>query len=123
MNNKGFTLIEVLGAVLLISVVMIVISSQISSSLAVSKEKSYSLMKKNLISVSYDYIQECNQGLITCDFSFEDNNTFSAVVLKNSGYFSDLESPMDGKYLGDCLIFHAKKENGVTIVDLEDTCY
>ena len=123
MNQKGFTIIEVLGVVFLISVVTIVISSQINSSLAVSKEKAYSLMKKNLISVSYNYIQECSQGLITCDFSFEDNSTFSAIVLQNSGYFSKLESPIDGKYLGDCLIFHAKKENGMTIVDLEDTCY
>lgn len=123
MNQKGFTIIEVLGVVFLISIITIVISSQINSSMAVSKEKAYSLMKKNLLSVSYDYIQECSQGLVNCDFSFDNNPTFSAVVLQNSGYFSKLESPIDGKFLGDCLIFHAKKENGVTIVDLNDTCY
>ena len=123
MNRNGFTIIEVLGVIVLISIVTIVISFYVRSSMAIGVENSYKLMKNNLVSVSYSYIQECEQGMITCDFSFDNNNTFKAYSLLNSGYVNSLESPIDGKYLGDCLVFYVKKENGVTIVDLKDSCY
>ena len=63
----------------------------------------------------------CNE----CDscVSFNKKNTFPAKVLEESGYFKSLKSPLDGKYLGECLILNAKKENGVVIVDLVDKCY
>ena len=123
MNSKGFTIVEVLAVILLVSIAVIVVSFRITSSVAIDKEKAYSLMKNNLISVSYNYIEECQHGLIDCNFSFESNNTFDANILQSSGFFSQLESPIDGKNLGSCLIFSAKKENGVVIVDLEDNCY
>lgn len=123
MNNKGFTLIEVLAVLVLVSVVTIVVIQNISSSMSLGRNEAYRLMKNNIISAGYHYIDECTLGTIHCDFSFEKNNTFKARVLEESGYFENLKSPIDGAYLGDCLSLSAKKENGVTVVDIIDQCY
>lgn len=123
MNRKGFTIIEVLGTLVLISIITIVAVTNIQSTLSASKEESYKIMKNNIISVSYDYIKECEAKTLNCDFSFENNNQFKAIVLKETGYFQKLESPIDGKDLGECLIIEAKKENGVIQIDLKDLCY
>lgn len=123
MNNKGFTLIEVLGVLVLISVVMFIGIQGIQSTLSASKEESYKIMKNNIVSVSYDYIQECSQGLIQCNFSYDEDNHFYARNLQESGYFQDLDSPIDGKDLGNCLLLEVTKNNGVVLVDLIDECY
>lgn len=123
MNNKGFTLIEVLAVLVLVSVVTIAVVANISSSMSLGRNEAYRLMKNNVISAGYNYINECTQGMIKCDFSFDKNNTFKAKVLEESGYFNDFNSPIDGAYLGDCLSLSAKKENGVVVVDIIDQCY
>ena len=123
MNNKGFTLVEILGVLVVISIIMTVVFKSFQSTLSATKEESYKIMKNNLISVSYQYIKECDEGLISCDFSFQENPRFSANVLRESGYFKDLKSPLDGKDLGACLILEATKSNGVVLVELIDHCY
>lgn len=123
MNNKGFTLIEVLGVLVILSIIMTIVMKSVHTTMSVGQDESYKIMKNNLISVSYQYIQECNEGLISCDFSFQDHNQFPASVLKDKGYFKDLKSPIDGKDLGSCLILEATMSNGVTTVELLDYCY
>lgn len=123
MNNKGFTLIEILVALGIISLATIVTLNQISTTLSISKNETYQIMKNNIVSASYDYIKECNAGLIDCNFSFYNNNRFAARVLKESGYFKSMESPIDNKDLGDCLILEATQDDGVILVDLIDECY
>ena len=122
-NNKGFTLIEVLSVLIIISIIMLVGFKVFQSTFSASKEEAYKIMKNNILAVSYDYIQECNVGLVSCDFSFEKNNRFTAKKLQESGYFKNLESPIDGKDLGACLILEASMSNGVVLVDLVDKCY
>lgn len=123
MNNKGFTLIEVLAVLILISLATVIAVSNFSSSMSLGKKEAYSIMKNNLISAGYTYIEECEEGLLRCDFSFSEKNTFPAKVLEESGYFKSLKSPLDGKYLGECLTLNAKKENGVVVIDMVDKCY
>lgn len=123
MNNKGFTLVEIIGVLVIISIITTAIFATIHSTLSISKEEAYKVMKNNIIKVSYNYISECNQQQIKCDFSFENNNRFSANLLKSNGYFTDLNSPIDGKDLGNCLWLEATQENGVTLINLIDECY
>ena len=80
-------------------------------------------MKNNMIKASQDYIKECESGIITCNFSWQDNNTFPVSVLKDSGYFKNLKSPIDGKNLANCLLIEATNKNGVIITNLIDNCY
>ena len=46
-NNKGFTLIEVLGTLVLVSIVVVIGVMTFSETLSVSKEEAYKLMKNN----------------------------------------------------------------------------
>lgn len=122
MNNKGFTMIEVLAVLVIVSIVIIAVVPSISSSMSLGKNEALELMKNNVVSSSYSYISECEAGTILCDFSFDGNNTFKASVLVDKGYFSNLNSPVDGKDLGECLVLKASRDNGVVIVDLIDNC-
>lgn len=123
MNNKGFTLIEVLSVLVLVSIVLAVVTMTVGTTMSASKEEAYKLMKNNIVSAGYNYINECNLGTIDCDFSFEDNNKFSASVLRNTGFFKNLDSPIDGKDLGTCLVLDASKSNGVVAINIIDNCY
>lgn len=123
MNNKGFTLIEVLSVVVLISIITVIIFTTFGTTFSASKEESYKIMKNNLVKAGNSYVDECNLGTIKCDFSFEENNRFTAGDLYNAGYLKSLESPIDGKNLGSCLIFEATKDNGVVSINLIDNCY
>ena len=69
MNNKGFTLAEVLVTIVIISLLTILVGNIINSSLADTREEAYNMMKKNMITASYTYINECNAKTIECDFS------------------------------------------------------
>lgn len=123
LNNNGYTLIEVLAVIVLISFASFVIIRGINSTLSVSEKEAYKIMKDNIVSAGYDYVNECDNDIINTEFSFDGNNTFTASVLEKYGYFSNLKSPIDGKYVGECLVLDAIKENGVIIVDIKDNCY
>ena len=71
MNNRGFTLVESLGVVVIISLVLILLVRNFNSTVSLSKEEAYKIMKNNIVSASYDYVNECISGVISCDFSFE----------------------------------------------------
>ena len=123
MNNKGFTIIEIITTLVIISLLTIISSNIINASLASSKEEAYEMLKQSITTASLSYINECNAKTIECDFSYTSNNTFYAEKLKEYGYFKDLKSPIDGTYLGDCILIKAKYDNGITSVDIEDMCY
>lgn len=123
MNNKGFTLIELLAALVIIAIISYTVIHNVYSSWSISKEEAYKLMKNNIVSAAYTYIEECEAKTISCDFSFTDNNQFKAIILKEKGYFNDLNSPIDGKNVGECLILEANKSNGVIVIDAIDNCY
>ena len=123
MNNKGFTLMEVLSVFIIIALVFTFVFKTFGLTLSARKEDTYRLMKNNIISAGYSYINECNAKTIKCDFSFKEKNTFTASVLKEMGFFESLESPIDGMDLGNCLVIEATNSNGVTVINLIDNCY
>ena len=123
MNNKGFTLIELLAVLVLVSFASIFVVNYVHSTLSIGKDESYQIMQKNIISSSYDYINECNAAVIDCDFSLDDEIEFKASILRDMGYFKNLNSPIDGRDLGECLVVKARREQGAISVDLIDLCY
>lgn len=123
MGRKGFTLIEMLAVLSVIAIIGFFVINNVSSSLSVSKDEAYKLMKNNVVSAAYTYIKECEAEVIACDFSFEDKNQFEAIVLQQKGYFNNLSSPIDGKDVSGCLILKANKTDEVIVVDLIDNCY
>ena len=73
MNNKGFTLVEVLATLVIISIISFVILKQASSTLSITKNESYKLMKNNIISSAKDYINECNNKILNCNLNWDNN--------------------------------------------------
>lgn len=122
-NNRGFTLIEVVVSIVVVSLILLITTNLVTTTLAASDDTTYKLIKNNIVSAGYKYVNECSNGIIECDFDFENNNVFSANVLKKYGYFTNLNSPIDNKGLGNCLILKATKDDGVVLIDLEDKCY
>ena len=123
MNNKGFTLIELIATLLIIAITSIIIVSFAGNTLSISKEKAYESMKNNIMSASYDYINECDNKILTCHYKWENNKTsFLAIALKESGYIKSLNSPIDDNDLSYCLVINATKLNGTVSITIEDNC-
>ncbi len=124
MNNKGFTLVEVLATLVIISIISFVILKQASSTLSITKNESYKLMKNNIISSAKDYINECNNKILNCNLNWDNNKiVFKASTLEENGYFKNLNSPIDNKNLGNCLEIEVTKNNSIIDVELHDNCY
>ncbi len=127
MNNKGFTLIEMLLTITMIALIVVVVSFSINSTLSISKEKSYNILKNNIINMTNMYIMECEANTINCsnDYVWNDNKTsFYANKLVLRGYFSqeELINPINEKDISNCLIVNVLvDENKVYTVSLDDS--
>lgn len=62
MNRKGFTLIELLAVIILIAIIAVLIIPSVLNSVEKSKETSYNILIKNIITASESYYQECEYG-------------------------------------------------------------
>lgn len=124
MNNKGFTLTEVLAVLIIISIALLVTANEIGKTLSITKTESYNLMKENIVKASETYIKECQSKVIDCNLNWQDNKTsFKARVLKENGYYINLNSPIDNKELDDCLNINAERNNGIIEIKIIDECY
>lgn len=123
MNSNGFTLVEVIVVIVLISLVSFFTIRSFGTTVSFGKDEAYQIMKNNIVSASYDYVNECIAETISCDFSFETQHQFVAGVLKEKGFFHSMKSPIDGKDLSECLILDVTKKNGVIVSTLIDDCY
>lgn len=124
MNNKGFSLVEVLASLTIISLIIIVILNVSKNTLSMNKEKAYEIMKNNISKASENYIRECDLKQIECNLNWDNNKTsFYVEKLKQSGYYNNLKSPIDGKDIDKCITVNASKNNGVINIELIDDCY
>ena len=82
MNNKGFTLLELLAVIVIISIISVTSVSFIGTTLSSSKEESYKLLKDNILTAGYSYISECTAGTLECDFTFDDKITKVVSVIR-----------------------------------------
>ena len=127
MDNKGFTLIELLMSLVIISIIVTLIMFSINSTLSISKEKSYDILKNNVIKASNMYIIECESNTINCnnDYVWENNNTsFLANNLISRGYFNkdQLINPITDQDVSNCLMINVHKDiNEVYNISIDDS--
>lgn len=130
MNNKGFSLIEMLFTISVISLIMVVSLITVGNTFGLSSEKSYEIMKKSIITQVNQYIYECDNKIINCigDYSWlqVDNvnkTSFKLNVMKKYNYFSeqDYVNPITNEEISNCLIVNVvKNENSTIDVILDD---
>lgn len=112
MNNKGFTLIEVLCVIFLISILFVASFLVVKDTLSITDEKAYQILKENIISQTKTYIDECENNIINCKKDFEwkkvNDNKIAYInlsLLKKYNYFDNDEiiNPLTKKDMSSCL--------------------
>ena len=76
MNNKGFTLIEVLCVIFLISIFFFGSFMVINNTFSITNEKAYEIVKEDIITQTKTYINECDNNIINCpnDYKWVSDN-------------------------------------------------
>ena len=93
MNRKGFTLIELIAVIVMISLIMVIVVPNILDIVSESKETSYNTLVKNIVTSAKTYYEECEYGDLSngtkygsyaCEIN---NNTITTTLgtLANTG--------------------------------------
>lgn len=129
MNNKGFTLIEVLVVIAIVGFTLVVAFQVIADTFSLTKDKEYEIMKKNIILQAQNYILECNTNDSNCNnLVWQKKNgkletTFYLKQLSELGYFSidNCINPITNKNVSQCLKIKVTKDNGIIQAYLDDS--
>lgn len=114
LNNKGFTLVELIATIVILSLVIGITSFSITTIIKRSKEKDYNLLINEIGNAVELYYQECKYVNDNCD------NEITLGYLVTNGYLKGNSSnedkytivnPNDGENIYDCEISY-KYENG-----------
>ena len=102
MNRKGFTLIELLAVIILIALIAVLIVPNVLDTMTKSKEASYQLLLKNIVTSAKTYYEECEYGDLSNSTKYGsyacqiNNNTITTTLgtLANTGMLtvSDVDS-------------------------------
>ena len=96
-NNRGFTLVELLATVIILSIVIGIGTIAITSMINNAKNKNYDLLITNIKDGAEVYYQECkyaNNSGITCS----DDYTVTLGDLVTYGYVKGNSTDTDNKY-------------------------
>lgn len=115
MNNKGFTLVELLATLVVLSIVMSIGTFSIIAIVNSSKNKNYELLISNIKSAAEVYYQECkysNESVSWCDKTGNYNITLGDLVRygylkgnqKNSDDTFTIVNPKNNESIADCMI-------------------
>lgn len=102
MNRKGFTLIELLAVIILIALIAVLIVPNVLDTMTKSKEASYQILVKNIVTSAKTYYEECEYGDLSNSTKYGsyackiNNNTITTTLgtLANTGMLavSDVNS-------------------------------
>lgn len=138
LNNKGFTLIEVLAVIAIIAILGLIAVPGVLNSINNGKKSSYNIMISNIKTASQSLYEEVNymNGKV---YNYDDSGTKTATqveitnssitvnlqTLVSNGYLKGttsekegekiliLTNPVDGKNIGSCQIEIKKETNQV----------
>lgn len=93
MNRKGFTLIELLAVIVLIAILGVLIVPNVLDTMKKSKESSYQILVKNIVTAAENYYTECENGDLSNKTKYGsyactiNNNTITTTLgtLANTG--------------------------------------
>ena len=97
-----------------------------NSTLSLSDDKAYEILKENIIKQANLYIVECESNMVDCygEYKWENNNTsFLVSNLLLKGYFKpeELINPINKKDISDCMIIDVNiDENKLYTITLDD---
>jgi len=122
MNNKGFTLIELIVTIVILGVVMSIGTYSIISIVNSSKEENYESLIKNIKSAVETYAIECKYAKttsVTCSSQLTLGDLVKYGYLSGNGKNSDSEytlvNPKDNKSIASCTIKYTYNNGKVTV--------
>lgn len=119
MNNKGFTLIEVLAVVVILSLVMVLAVRGVLTAIENSKLKSEEVFVDKIASVIDDYL---DYALLNGEDFVEDSSVSEIVFDKCYAYVNDGgECKTDSSVFATAYLMKKTGGNHITLQDLVDT--
>jgi len=138
MNNKGFTLLELLATIVLLAIIMSVTTVSIVNVIKTSKEKEYEILIKDIKIAAQMYFEECEnkniiESKITCPTINGTGNSknieTSLIDLVNYGFLKTtatgenssgntikiIKNPSNDQSIGNCKIIITKINNSNNI--------
>lgn len=94
-NNKGFTLIELMATIIILALVLSITGFSIFSVINSGKKKNYELLISNINSAAELYYQECKY--MTTDLAICDVENITLGDLVDYGYLTNNDSDKDGE--------------------------
>ena len=96
LNNNGFTLVEILAVITILSLLMVCVVPNFLSLLNKSKASTIDIQKQMIISAARLYVEDCNNlqnKNVTCNFTVTDGKTIIDLNdLISNGYINEVKN-------------------------------
>ena len=119
MKKKGFTLVELLAVIIILSLVLVIAVPSVNKYIKQSKEKAYNTQISTIIEAAQAYAS-ANSGLLPRKEEFVVKITLGQ--LKSSGLIKEeVKNPNDDKYFDDALTIEIKKKGETYNYDIVES--
>ena len=119
MKKKGFTLVELLAVIVILSLVLVIAVPSVNKYIKQSKEKAYNTQISTIIEAAQAYAS-ANSGLLPRKEEFVVKITLGQ--LKSSGLIKEeVKNPNDDKYFDDALTIEIKKKGETYNYDIVES--
>ena len=118
-NNKGFTLIELIATLVILSLVIGLASYSITTLISNSREKNYNLLIEEITTAVELYYQECKYVNDNCvsdiSLGYLVTNGYLKGNATNSDDSFDLVNPKDNESISDCNIKYSYNNGKIEV--------
>ena len=119
MKKKGFTLVELLAVIFILSLILVIAVPSVNRYIKQSKEKAYDTQISTIIEAAQAYAS-ANSGLLPRKEEFVVKITLGQ--LKSSGLIKEeVKNPNDDKYFDDALTIEIKKKGETYTYDIVES--
>ena len=119
MKKKGFTLVELLAVIFMLSLILVIAVPSVNRYIKQSKEKAYNTHISTIIEAAQAYAS-ANSGLLPRKEEFVVKITLGQ--LKSSGLIKEeVKNPNDDKYFDDALTIEIKKKGETYTYDIVES--
>lgn len=120
MKNKGFTLIEVIAAVVILSIISLIVIPIVNKNIKESREKLYTRQVETIVSAAKRW------AITNADVLTEDILPFELTLttLKADGYLEkgDIKNPKDETIMNGCVLIDYDSNYNQNVFSYKDTC-
>ena len=104
-SSKGFTLIELMTTIVVLSIVMVIAYSVIKNNIDASRKETFKVSIKNVMDAAKEYVVTNfsendfpNGGISVTDLELKNNKITSGIIMKNEEDIIEVVNMSDGNY-------------------------